>query len=75
MLSDRRFWGRESCDVSFRVSACEVGGRVAHALGAGLRVDVAIFSFIERATFRFDVAKTINDSTPFQLWFGMQHAF
>ena len=53
----------------------EVGGRVAHALGAGVRVDVAIFSFIERATFRFDVAKTINDSTPFQFWFGMQHAF
>jgi hypothetical protein len=53
----------------------EVGGRVAHALGGGFRVDIAMFSFIERATIRFDVAKTINDSTPFQFWFGMQHAF
>ena len=53
----------------------EVGGRIAQAVGCGLRVDVAIFSFIERATFRFDIAKTINDSTPVQLWFGMQNAF
>jgi hypothetical protein len=51
-----------------------VGG-VAHALGAGLRLDVAMFSFIERATLRFDAAKTVNDNTPFQFWFGMQHAF
>ncbi|MDB5309732.1 MAG: Peptidase family [Gemmataceae bacterium] len=52
-----------------------VGGRMAYAVGAGLRVDVAVFSFIERATLRFDVGKTLNDSTPFQFWFGMQHAF
>ena len=48
---------------------------VAHALGVGLRVDMAIFSFIERATLRFDVAKTINAATPWQFWFGIQHAF
>lgn len=48
---------------------------VAHALGAGVRVDTALFSFIERVTFRFDFAKTINDNTPFQFWFGVQHAF
>jgi hypothetical protein len=48
---------------------------VAYALGAGLRVEVAVFSFIERATLRFDVAKTINAATPFQWWFGIQHAF
>ena len=48
---------------------------MAHAVGGGLRVDVAVFSFIERATLRFDVAKTLNDNTPFQFWFGMQHAF
>ena len=51
-----------------------VGG-VAHALGAGLRVDVAFFSFIERATVRFDVGKTINAATPLQFWFGVQHPF
>ncbi len=52
-----------------------VGGGVAHALGAGVRADVAVFSFIERITFRFDMAKTVNDSTPFQFWFGVQQAF
>ncbi|MBX9626638.1 MAG: BamA/TamA family outer membrane protein, partial [Gemmataceae bacterium] len=52
-----------------------VGGRVAYAVGAGLRVDAAVFSFIERATLRLDLAKTVNDNTPFQLWFGLQHAF
>jgi hypothetical protein len=41
----------------------------------GLRVDVAIFSFIERATLRFDAGKTINDNRPWQFWFGIQHAF
>jgi hypothetical protein len=52
----------------------EVQG-VSHAVGAGLRVDTAIFSFIERATFRVDVAKTINASSPVQFWFGVQHPF
>lgn len=51
-----------------------VGG-VAHALGMGLRADLAIFSFIERAVVRFDVGKTINAATPIQFWFGIQHAF
>jgi hypothetical protein len=50
-------------------------GGVFHALGGGLRVDVAWFSFVERTTLRFDVAKTINDNTPFQFWFGVQHPF
>jgi hypothetical protein len=52
-----------------------VGGGVAHALGTGLRVDVAVFSFIERAMLRLDVAKTINAPTPWQFWFGVQHPF
>ena len=52
-----------------------VGGNVAHAVGAGLRVDVAIFSFIERATLRFDVGKPLNGGAPLQFWFGVQHAF
>ena len=51
-----------------------VGG-AAHALGLGLRVDIAIFSFIERATLRFDAAKTVNAASPIQFWFGIQNAF
>jgi hypothetical protein len=42
----------------------------------GLRADTAaVFSFLERATFRLDVGKTINDNTPAQIWFGFQHPF
>jgi len=47
----------------------------AHAVGAGLRVDLAFFSFIERAVVRFDVAKTVNAATPVQFWFGVQQPF
>jgi hypothetical protein len=50
-------------------------GNVAHALGIGIRVDTAIFSFIERATLRIDVAKTLNANSPVQVWFGVQHPF
>lgn len=50
-------------------------GPIAHAIGAGIRWDVAVFSFIERATFRLDVAKTLNEASPVQLWIGVMHAF
>ncbi len=50
-------------------------GNVAHALGVGLRVNVSLFSFIERVTVRADAAKTLNASTPFQFWIGVQHPF
>lgn len=52
-----------------------VGGNIAHAVGAGLRVDASIFSFLERVTLRFDVGKALNGGTPLQFWFGVQHAF
>jgi hypothetical protein len=47
----------------------------AHALGLGLRADVALFSFIERTVVRFDAAKTVNAASPWQFWLGMEHAF
>ncbi len=50
-------------------------GQIAHALGAGLRFDVVWFGLIERTTLRFDVAKTVNDDTPVQFWFGLQMPF
>ena len=50
-------------------------GNTAHALGVGLRLDLAFFGFIERATLRFDVGKTVNDATPVQFWFGVQQPF
>ena len=45
------------------------------ALGLGLRFDVVWFSFIERTTVRFDVAKTVNAASPVQFWLGIQYAF
>jgi hypothetical protein len=46
-------------------------GDVAHAVGFGLRFDVAWFGLIERTLLRFDVAKTLNAATPWQFWFGV----
>ena len=50
-------------------------GSIAHAVGAGLRVDVTWLGLIERTTLRFDVAKTLNGNYPWQFWFGIQHPF
>jgi hypothetical protein len=75
-LGTRGLWLAGFYDVGdVYANGHSVGGRVAHAAGVGVRMDIAVFSFIERATLRFDVAKTINDNTPFQFWFGIQHPF
>jgi hypothetical protein len=50
-------------------------GNIAHAVGAGLRVDVTWLGLIERTMLRFDVAKTVNVDAPVQFWFGIQHPF
>jgi hypothetical protein len=50
-------------------------GPVAHAVGAGLRLDVAWFGLIERSILRFDFAKTVNQNTPWQFWFGIAYPF
>jgi hypothetical protein len=51
-----------------------VGG-VAEAVGAGLRLDVAWFTFVERTILRLDAARTINSAAPMQLWAGIEHPF
>jgi hypothetical protein len=50
-------------------------GPVAQAVGVGLRVDTAWLGLIERTMLRLDVAKTVNDATPFQFWVGISHPF
>lgn len=50
-------------------------GDVAHAVGLGLRVDVAWFSMIERTMLRFDVAQALGQDTATQFWFGITHPF
>ena len=52
-----------------------VGGNIAQAVGLGLRIGVDLFSYLERATLRFDVAKSINSAAPIQIWFGVDHPF
>ncbi len=63
----------------YDVGDCYVNGHelgtIAHAVGAGLRVDVAWLGMIERTTLRFDIAKTVNGNYPVQFWFGIQHPF
>lgn len=50
-------------------------GPVAHAIGGGIRCDLAAFSFIERLMIRIDVAKTLNEASPVQVWFGVMQPF
>jgi hypothetical protein len=50
-------------------------GPVAHAVGVGLRFDVAFFSFLERAMIRFDIAQAIDSNLGPQFWFGIQQPF
>lgn len=50
-------------------------GPVAHAVGIGLRAELAWLSFIERTTFRLDFAKTVECDSPLQVWIGITHPF
>ncbi len=50
---------------------------VVSGIGGGLRLDVALFSFLERATVRFDLAQPVGlgrGRGPV-LWFGLNQAF
>ncbi|HKB37185.1 MAG TPA: M1 family aminopeptidase [Gemmataceae bacterium] len=71
----RNLYGALFYDVGDAYTRGHSAGPVAHALGAGLRMDVAIFGFVERTTLRFDAAKTVNVDSPVQFWFGVQHPF
>jgi hemolysin activation/secretion protein len=50
-------------------------GPIAHAVGAGVRVDVNWLGLIERTMLRFDIAKTVNSEHSWQFWLGIQHPF
>ncbi len=50
-------------------------GPVAYDLGAGLRLDVTWFGFVERTTLRLDVARAVNVDAPVQVWFGANMPF
>lgn len=71
----KSIWGAAFYDVGdIYINGQSVDG-IAHSVGLGLRLDVALFSFVERMTWRFDVAKVVNSDDPYQFWFGIQQAF
>jgi hemolysin activation/secretion protein len=71
----RNVYGAPFYDVGDAYVAGKQTGPVGHAVGFGIRIDVAWFSLIERTILRFDVAKAVNDDTPTQFWFGLDHPF
>jgi hypothetical protein len=71
----RNIYAAAFYDVGDAYVAGHPVGDVAHAVGAGLRLDVSWFGFVERTILRVDVAKTINDSSPVQVWVGVQQPF
>lgn len=71
----RNVYGAAFYDVGDAYTRGRSVGPIAHAVGVGLRVDMAFFGFLERMTLRFDAAKTVNAATPWQFWFGVQQPF
>ncbi|HEY7156937.1 MAG TPA: M1 family aminopeptidase [Gemmataceae bacterium] len=74
-LSLRNIFAAAFCDVGDVYLKGQSVGGVSEAVGAGLRLDVAWFTFVERTIFRFDAAKTVNSTAPPQVWFGIEHPF
>lgn len=50
---------------------------VVHGVGVGLRIDTALFSFLERASMRIDLAQPVgvNPARGPVLWFGLNQIF
>ena len=50
---------------------------VVHGVGVGFRIDVALFSFLERASLRMDLAQPVGIGTKRGpvLWFGLNQVF
>lgn len=71
----RNLYGAAFYDVGEAYLQGKPIGPIAHSVGAGLRLDLAWFSFVERTTLRLDVAKTVNADTAVQVWFGLQQPF
>jgi hypothetical protein len=75
VLGLRNVYGAAFYDVGDAYVRNHEVAPVAHAVGGGLRLDMAWFGFVERTMFRFDVAKAVNVDTSVQFWFGIQQPF
>ncbi|HBI46974.1 MAG TPA: hypothetical protein DDY78_29595, partial [Planctomycetales bacterium] len=71
VLGLRNVYGAAFYDVGDAYTSGRSVGPVAHAVGAGLRLDVNWFGFVERTMLRFDVAQTVNTAAPTQFLFGI----
>jgi hypothetical protein len=71
----RNIFAAAFCDVGDVFSLGQSVGGVSQAVGAGLRLDVAWFTFVERTIIRIDAAKTVNSPAPMQIWAGIEHPF
>jgi hypothetical protein len=74
-LALKNIYGAAFCDVGNVYLLGQSVGGLAEAVGFGLRLDMAWFTFMERTIFRFDTAKTVNSNTPMQYWFGIEHPY
>ena len=68
-------YGAVFYDVGNAYTHGHAAGPVAQGVGAGLRLDVTWFGFVERTTLRFDVAKAVNSDTAVQFLFGANMPF
>ncbi|MFL5244865.1 MAG: M1 family aminopeptidase [Gemmataceae bacterium] len=75
VMGVRNIQGAAFYDVGDAYVKGQSYGPVAHAVGAGLRIDVSWVGFVERSMLRFDVAKTVNVDSPVQFWFGIVTPF
>jgi hypothetical protein len=71
----RNVYGAVFYDIGDAYTNGHSVGPVAHAVGGGLRLDLAWFGFVERTTLRFDVAQTVNSPSPTQFLFGVGYPF
>jgi hypothetical protein len=71
----RNIFAAAFCDVGDVYLKGQSVGGISEAVGAGLRLDVAWFTFVERTIFRIDAAKTLNSTAPMQVWAGIEHPF
>ncbi|HWG44638.1 MAG TPA: M1 family aminopeptidase [Gemmataceae bacterium] len=74
-LSLRGIYAAAFCDVGDVMLRGQSIGGVSEAVGAGLRLDLSWFTFVERTILRVDAAKTVNSQAPMQIWTGIEHPF
>jgi hypothetical protein len=71
IISLRNIYGAFFYDIGDAYVQNRSVGPVAHGVGAGVRLDVSWFGFVERTTLRLDLGKALNVDAPAQFWLGV----